>query len=133
MKKFIACLVIVLVFGMAGTVLAKDFSNEPEVRVPIVDGNDVIVPNRFIQTVPGATDDNVWGRLHDATTKWVKAVREGKNWRIPNGANQAMHPYIGDPADYKPTTNFAKLENVWPLDSEFIKNRGGNFYLFVTK
>ena len=95
---------------------------------PICRGKDVVVSDELIQTIAGATDANVYARFHDRSQPWVKMVRDGSNWVIPGGCDEDVHPYIGDHtgANYKPATNFAKLEFVYNMDAPFVKYRGPN-------
>ncbi len=98
-----------------------------QVLVPTVEGNDVILPDMLIQTVPGATDTNVYARAHDRINPWVQMTKEDQNWRAPGVAGEDFSVYVGDPmGDYKPHTNFAKVEYLWYTRSEFIKLRGNS-------
>lgn len=120
----IVCFMFIATFAMAAG----------PVSVPTTDGNDVLVPDAFIQTIPGATADNVWCRFHDRSQPWVKMTKEGENWRIPGGRGQDIHPFIGDYAeDYskKKFTNFAKIEDMGWDDEPFVNHRGGRICLNV--
>jgi len=96
-----------------------------QVLVPTVEGDDVVFPDMLIQTVPDATDDNVYARVHNRINPWVKMTREGQNWRAPGVVGEDMNIYVGDPmGDYKPHTNFVKISYLWDTRSEFITFRG---------
>ncbi|MEA3398559.1 MAG: hypothetical protein U9R06_02315 [Patescibacteria group bacterium] len=99
---------------------------------PTIDGNDVLFPDSFIQTISGVTEGNVYCRYHDDPVKWHKMVKEGNVWRAKDAVGKAIHPYVGDPvAEFRPTTNFCKIENVWSLDAPFVRWRGDNPYIYV--
>lgn len=108
--KFFAT-VLMTVFMLAGGVA---YANN---LAPVVDGNDVLFPDELIQTIPGATADNVWCRFHDKKPTWVKMTKEGNVWRAPGARGHDVHPYVGDisPAEYDPTKYSVKLENLYHL------------------
>ena len=122
MKKFgMICIAVLAIVCFVGPVLASDIAE------PTGDGNDLLFPDQFIQTIPGATLDNVWCRYHNEPVKWHKMTKEGDVWRAPNARRKDVHPYVGDPiGNYQPTTNFCKIENMdgW-AEAAFVRWTGG--------
>ena len=91
------------------------------------EGSDVMCIKPFIDTVPGATADNVWWRNHNSEPTWVKMKLEGNLYRAPGVAGKDGHPYVGDPVgNYQPKTNFCKIEQMpgW-AEAPFVKWTGG--------
>ena len=101
---------------------------------PSVEGQDVLVPDRVIKAIPGyeagksvyaAHDVNGWfvrpGWSDDQKKAESEMRQEGDMWRARGLKGQRFHPVQLD-ADGKPI--WALLENVYPLDSPFINNKG---------
>ncbi len=132
MKKLIRFTTLaIFLIALSTTSFAKDYSNLPEVFKPTKDGNDVIFSNTFIKTVPRAADDYVLVRFHDSGS-FEQMTQEGKNWRAKNAVGEDVHPYIGNPNDYKPRTNFAKIERMsWSGDASVVTHRGQNICVNV--
>lgn len=127
MKKlvlFSICFCLVAAFALPA--MAADF-------YPRKEGNDVLVPDVLIKQIPGfdpakpvysAHDINGWfvrgdwGRQH---TEDSEMKQEGGVWRAKSLAGQRFHPVQLDD-EGKPI--WAKIENVYPLDSDFVDNSG---------
>ena len=102
---------------------------------PTSDGNDVLVPDLLIKEIPNydasmpvyaATDVNGWfsrgsGWATDERKKATQMIQEGNCWRAKGLKGTRFHPVQldsnGDP-------KWAVIENLYPLDSEFIDNTG---------
>jgi len=126
MKKLLTVMMVIgLALCLAAPGLAKDFTNEMEVIEPTTDGNDLMVPDRYIQTIPEAADNNVFAMFHDRAQPIVRMAREGKNWRIPDiKIEENVGVYVGDPLrNYKPETNYAKIEQTWSTSCDFVELR----------
>jgi len=102
---------------------------------PKADENDVLVPQRVISAIPGfdakqpvyaACDINGWFVRGETwatenNKKGTQMIQEGGNWRAPGLAGQRFHPVQ---LDKEGQPKWAKIENVYPLNSKFIDTSG---------
>jgi len=127
MKRFLSFLTIFALLSWAISTFAGPL-------YPVADGYDVLVPHIVIEAIPGydankpvyaATDINGWfvrsGWATNERKNQTKMTREGDCWRAKGMKGARFHPVqlseIGEPS-------WARLENVFPLDSPFIDNSG---------
>lgn len=102
---------------------------------PTADGNDVLVPDLLIREIPNydstkpvyaATDINGWfvrgsGWATEARKKATQMIQEGNCWRAKGLRGIRFHPVQLD--DNK-EPKWARIENLYPLDSPFVDNTG---------
>lgn len=102
---------------------------------PAADGYDVLVPDLLIKEIPNydstkpvyaATDVNGWfvrgsGWATEERKKATQMIKEGNCWRAKGLKGQRFHP-VQLNANGKP--EWAKIENLYPLDSPFVDNSG---------
>jgi len=102
---------------------------------PTVDGADVLVPDLLIKEIPGydstkpvyaATDINGWfvrgaSWATEERKKATQMTKEGDCWRAKGLKGIRFHPVQLD-SNGKPA--WAKIENLYPLDSSFVDNSG---------
>ncbi len=119
--------VICLLFAGVSANFSVTSANAAEVAKPTKDGNDIIFPDSFIRTVPRGANDGVWIAFHDED-RFEELIQEGDNWRAKDAVGKDVHPYVGDPfGDYKPTTNYCKIEQMgWRNDPNIVGTRGRN-------
>jgi len=100
---------------------------------PAIDGADVLVPDLLIKEIPGydatkpvyaATDVNGWfvrgsTWATDERKKATQMTKEGDCWRAKGLKGIRFHP-VQLNSNSKPA--WARLENLYPLDSSFIDN-----------
>ena len=126
MKKiFTLCVAILATVCLAAPAFAGGVALFPK-----IDGNDVLVPNRLIQKIPGfspdkpvyaACDINHWFQQAAADPSVTQMRREGDWWRARGLAGQRFHPVQ---LDGKGKPIWAKIELVYPLDSKFVDVSG---------
>ena len=131
-KYFISVFAVFCFFALvASPVIAKDYTNEPAVSEPVLDGDDVIFSDTDMRAIPDYTGDNVYIRAHDASDVWGYIIeREGQNnWRAIGVRGIDIHPYVGDRfGDYKPGTNFIKAEKYYGRPYYKIRPMGPCFH-----
>lgn len=102
---------------------------------PMVDGNDVLVPDQLIQAIPGyspeavvyaATDINGWfvrgskfnsAKVLAATTMSREGEGDGAVWRAKGMKGRRFHPVQLDESG---RPKWALIEEVYELASEFV-------------
>ena len=100
---------------------------------PKVDGDDVLVPQRVINAIPGYVYDQPVYAAHDAN-RWAPSngedqmVQEGEYWRASGVAGYRFHP-VQLNAEAKPV--WSKIEVVYPLEMEFVDTSGTGPCLLV--
>lgn len=133
--------IIAMALAIVALVLGSATVNAVELY-PSVDGKDVLVPDLLIQAIPGfdpdksvyaATDINGWFvRGSKFTSKKVveatQMQKEGDVWRAKGLRGRRFHPVQLD-EDGKP--QWAKIEEVYPIESEFVDNSGTGPCLLV--
>lgn len=99
---------------------------------PVTDGNDVIVPNLLIKEIPNydttkpvyaATDVNGWfvrpGWATEDRKKETQLIKEDSGWRAKGLKGVRFHPVQ---LDSKGRPEWARIENLYPMDSSFVDN-----------
>jgi len=118
MKKIFSVFLMLCFFMVPAVVMA---SGDAEVKVPTVQGGNLIVPQSLIATIPGWEKGKVVAAFHDVVGKRsrVPMQRAGNNWIIAGGAGADVHPVV----ILNGKDNWTKLELLWSMSSDFIKYR----------
>jgi len=134
MKRFLTVLAIV---GLAVIFTTAGWAG---VLQPRADGNNVLVPDMLVKAIPGfdatkpvyaACDVNRWfsgGAVTDNLKIATKMQKIGDNWVATGLTGYRFHPVqLGK--DGKP--KWAKVENLYPLNSAFVDMSTGSPCLLV--
>lgn len=140
MRKMISVFLVAMAVALFSLASAAEL-------YPRLEGNDVLVPDRLIKAIPGysaetgvyvATDLNGWFVRGSKFTspevlEATGMLREGGDgndvvWRAKGMKGRRFHPVQLDEAG-KP--KWALIEEVYPLESEFVDNKGSGPCLLV--
>lgn len=129
MRRALSIFVAVLIAFIA----TLSFSGNP---YPVTDGDDVIVPDLLIKEIPSydpkkpvfaATDVNGWfvrpGWATEDRKKETQMVKGDTGWRAKGLKGVRFHPVQ---LDAKGRPQWARIENLYPLDSSFVDNSNPN-------